>query len=55
MAYIYDVQGNQEQAISFYQESLQYDTTMTDVYKQLGELIPGEQGNYYRVKATGQQ
>jgi tetratricopeptide (TPR) repeat protein len=55
MAFIYDQRGDQGKAISFYKETLQYDSTMADVYKRLGELIPGEEGNYYRAKAAGQQ
>jgi tetratricopeptide (TPR) repeat protein len=55
MAYIYDVKGKQETAIAFYEETLQYDSTLLDVYKRLGELVVGEKGNYYRLKAAGQQ
>jgi tetratricopeptide (TPR) repeat protein len=55
MAYIYDQRGDQAKAISFYKETLAYDSTMQDIYKRLGELIPGDEGNYYRAKAAGQQ
>jgi tetratricopeptide (TPR) repeat protein len=55
MAYIYDVRGDQQKAISFYQETLQYDSTLVDVYRRLGELLPGEDGQYYRAKANGNQ
>ena len=55
MAYLYDVKGKQETAIAFYEETLQYDSTLLDVYKRLGELVQGEKGNYYRIKAAGQQ
>jgi tetratricopeptide (TPR) repeat protein len=54
MAYIYDVKGDQTRAIAFYKETLQYDSTATDVYKRLGELLPGEEGNLYRQKAETQ-
>jgi tetratricopeptide (TPR) repeat protein len=55
MAYIYDVKGKRETAIAFYEETLQYDSTLLDVYKRLGELVPGERGNVYRMKSSGQQ
>ena len=55
MAYIYDVKGKREKAISFYKETLLYDSSLLDVHKRLGELVVGEEGNYYRSKATGQQ
>jgi tetratricopeptide (TPR) repeat protein len=55
MAYIYDVKGKQETAIAFYEETLRYDSTLLDVYKRLGELVDGDKGEYYRLKATGQQ
>ena len=54
MAYIYDVKGDQIRAIEFYKETLQYDSSMTDVYVRLGELIPGEEGNVYRQNAGRQ-
>lgn len=52
MAYIYDSKGNLPKAIPLYQEALQYDSTVVDIYKRLGELIPGEDGNVYRTKAV---
>jgi Tfp pilus assembly protein PilF len=52
MAYIYDSKGNQQKAIPLYQEALQYDSTVVDIYKRLGELMPGEAGNIYRTKAV---
>jgi tetratricopeptide (TPR) repeat protein len=55
MAYIYDVRGDQAKAIDFYRETLTYDSTLSEVHKRLGELLPGEEGNYYRTKASGQQ
>jgi Flp pilus assembly protein TadD len=48
MAYIYDVEGNTDRAIPLYQEAVLYDSTKTDVYKRLGELIP-EESERYRV------
>jgi len=52
MAYIYDSKGNPQKAIPLYQEALQYDSTVVDIYKRLGELLPGEDGNIYRTKAV---
>ncbi|HEY5744536.1 MAG TPA: tetratricopeptide repeat protein [Chryseolinea sp.] len=52
MAYIYDSKGNPQKAIPLYQEALQYDSTVVDIYKRLGELMPGEAGNIYRTKAV---
>lgn len=52
MAYIYDTKGEPEKAINLYQEALSYDSTIVDIYRRLGELIPGENGNFYRVKAA---
>ena len=51
MAYIYDTRGDNSKAIGLYQEALQYDSTIVDIYKRLGELLPNEDGNYYRAKA----
>jgi tetratricopeptide (TPR) repeat protein len=55
LAYIYDTQGRAGEAVAYYEETLQYDTTLVDVYKRLGELVPGEEGSRYRARATGQQ
>jgi len=51
MAYIYDTKGDPERAINLYKEALTYDSTVVDIYKRLGELIPTEEGNYYRTQA----
>ena len=52
MAYIYDTKGNFDQAIPLYKEALSYDSTVVDIYKRLGELLPNEEGNYYRTEAV---
>lgn len=52
MAYIYDKKGESEKAISLYQEALSYDSSIVDIYQRLGEMIPGENGNFYRSKAA---
>jgi len=51
MAYIYDTQGKTGQAIPLYKEALSYDTTVTDIHRRLGELIPGIEGERYREAA----
>jgi tetratricopeptide (TPR) repeat protein len=52
MAYIYDTKGDYEKAIGLYQEALGYDSSIVDIYQRLGELIPGDDGNFYRTKAV---
>jgi hypothetical protein len=52
MAYIYDTKGNYSNAIGLYKEELRYDSTVVDIYKRLGELLPNEDGNYYRIQAV---
>lgn len=52
LAYLYDVKGNTPRAIGLYQEALGHDSTITDIYRRLGELIPGDEGEYYRDKAN---
>jgi tetratricopeptide (TPR) repeat protein len=55
MAYIYDTKGNTGKAIELYKEALKYDNSITDIYRRLGELIPGEEGNGYRTRALEMQ
>jgi tetratricopeptide (TPR) repeat protein len=52
MAYIYDTKNNYDKAIPLYKEALAYDSTVVDIYTRLSELIPGEEGNYYRTQAV---
>lgn len=52
MAYIYDTNGDYGRAIDLYKEALSYDSTVVDIYKRLGELLPNEDGNYYRTQAV---
>jgi tetratricopeptide (TPR) repeat protein len=54
MADLYVRQGEGQKAIALYQEALTYDTTDVYSYRKLGELIPGEEGNYYRTRALQQ-
>lgn len=55
MAYIYDTKGNTQKAIPLYKEAISYDTTRTEIYQRLGELVGGEEGNQYRQKAARYQ
>lgn len=55
MAYIYDTKGNTQRAISLYKEAISYDTTRTEIFQRLGELVGGEEGNVYRQKAARYQ
>lgn len=52
MAYIYDSKGSYDKAINLYKEALEYDSTIVSIYKRLGELMPGDEGNYYRTQAA---
>lgn len=52
MAYIYDTKGNYGEAIDLYKEALSYDSSVVDIYKRLGELLPNEDGNFYRAQAV---
>ena len=52
MAYIYDTKSQFQKAIPLYKEALSYDTTRTEIYQRLGELVGGEEGNQYRQKAA---
>lgn len=52
MAYIYDTKGDYSKAIALYKEALSYDSTVVDIYNRLGELLPSEEGNYYRTQAV---
>lgn len=54
MGFLYQTNGNTQRAIDLYKESLTYDSTEMDIYKRLGELIPGKEGEYYRSVARGE-
>lgn len=51
LGYLYDTREEYDQAVSLYQEALTYDSTLTEIYQRLGELLPGDDGNYYRARA----
>lgn len=52
MAYIYDVKGETGKAVNLYKEAIGQDSSITDIYVRLGEIVQGEEGNWYRVKAA---
>jgi Flp pilus assembly protein TadD len=52
MAYIYDTKGQTNNAIRLYREAIKQDSTIRDIYVRLGELVPGDDGNWYRRKAA---
>ena len=52
MAYICDVKGETNRAINLYKEAIGQDSSIKDIYTRLGELVPGEEGNWYRQKAV---
>jgi tetratricopeptide (TPR) repeat protein len=52
MAYIYDSKGDYSRAIVLYKEALTYDSTIVNIHKRLGQLLPGDEGNYYRTQAV---
>jgi Tfp pilus assembly protein PilF len=51
MANIYDKQGNHDFAIRYYLEALEYDDSIVNIHQRLGELLPGQQGDYHRQRA----
>jgi Tfp pilus assembly protein PilF len=51
MAYIYDTGGKTDEAIRFYRETLEYDSTRVEVYDRLAELYGGDAGQAFRALA----
>jgi tetratricopeptide (TPR) repeat protein len=51
MAYIYDVQGRNSEAINYYKETVNYDSSRVDVYRRLGELLQGSEAEQFRALA----
>ena len=52
MGYIHQTKGDNTHAIKYYQEALQYDSSVLDIYQRLGTLIPGQAGDFYRRTAV---
>lgn len=58
MGYLHENIQETQRAIELYKEALDYEgypDTVKDIYKRLGLLIPGDEGNIYRAKAMEQQ
>lgn len=53
--YLYQTKGNNQMAIDRYKEALSYDSSELDIYKRLGDLVPGEEGARYRARGEGKQ
>jgi predicted Zn-dependent protease len=54
LGYLYQEKGDTQRAISLYKEALTYDSSVTDIYQRLGELLPGNDGQYYRNRGAKQ-
>jgi tetratricopeptide (TPR) repeat protein len=52
LGYLYDRKSETPRAVELYKEALEYDSSKVDVYVRLGELYPGDEGNFYRRKAV---
>jgi tetratricopeptide (TPR) repeat protein len=52
MAYLYDRKNETPKALPLYREALQYDSTNTEVYVRLGELLPGPDGEFFRSRGA---
>lgn len=52
LGYLHDNRNNRDRAIELYKESIEYDTLLGGAYRRLGELLPGEEGNFYRARAA---
>lgn len=53
--YLHQTKGNNQMAIDRYKEALTYDSSELDIYKRLGDLVPGEEGARYRARGEGKQ
>lgn len=51
-AYLYDKNGNTQRAIKLYKEALTYDDNLVEIHTRLGELLPGTEGEQYRIRAA---
>jgi tetratricopeptide (TPR) repeat protein len=52
LGYLYDRDKETERAVELYREALSYDSAKVDVYVRLGEMYPGQEGDFYRTKAA---
>jgi tetratricopeptide (TPR) repeat protein len=51
LGYLHESKNKQDEAILFYQEALSYDSINLQVYDRLGVLLPGSDGEGYRLTA----
>lgn len=51
MGYLYDTRDETEKAISLYKEAVDMAPNKVDVFVRLGELVPGPDGEQYRMQA----
>jgi tetratricopeptide (TPR) repeat protein len=52
LGYLYDRKNETPRAVELYKEAIGYDSSKVDVYIRLGELYPGNEGDFYRAKAA---
>jgi tetratricopeptide (TPR) repeat protein len=52
MAYLHDKNKNTGRAIELYKETLTYQDDLIEIHERLGELLPGNEGEPYRIKAA---
>jgi tetratricopeptide (TPR) repeat protein len=52
IGFIYDNRGDTESAVRYYKEAVEQDGENIDVLNRLAELIPGDDGNRYRMEAV---
>lgn len=52
LAYIYDTKGNISQAVIYYKETVNLDSSRAEVYGRLGELMEGDEAQRYRDLAS---
>jgi tetratricopeptide (TPR) repeat protein len=52
MAYLYDKNEKTARAIELYKEALTFDDDLIEIHTRLGELLPGSEGEPYRIRAA---
>jgi tetratricopeptide (TPR) repeat protein len=51
MGYLHDTKGETEKAIQLYKETVDMAPNKVEVFNRLGQLLPGPEGEEYRLKA----
>jgi hypothetical protein len=51
LGYLYDTKGETERAIALYKEAVDMAPNKADVFERLGQLIPGPEGEEFRMQA----